>query len=212
MTDDRGQDIVEIVGHAARQLPDRLHLGGLRHLALELGLLAIVLEQQQHDRIAQPAQPGDGQSDRFLGIAGQPDRNVPRHRRPARVAANRIGNRGLVFLGNEVAGIDQAGAAADPGGGAEAVVHRQEAAVAVDQRKPDRKDVQHRLQVRRARQLGMVGAVEQIMDAKARRRGRIDRDEDRAKRSRALPFGDQPVMALALGHDEIAEPRARFMP
>ena len=56
MADDRGQDIVEVVRDAAGELADRLHLGRLRDLALELGFLAIVLEQQQHRRIAQPAQ------------------------------------------------------------------------------------------------------------------------------------------------------------
>ena len=56
VADDRGQDVVEIVRDAAGELADDLHLGRLRDLALELGLLAIVLEQQQHRGIAQPAQ------------------------------------------------------------------------------------------------------------------------------------------------------------
>ena len=59
MADDRGQDVVEVVRDAAGELADRLHLGRLRDLPLELGFLAIVLEQQQHRRIAKPAQAGD---------------------------------------------------------------------------------------------------------------------------------------------------------
>ena len=65
MADDRGQDIVEIVGDAAGELADRLHLGRLRDLALELGFLAIVLEQQQDRRVAETAQAGDRQRDRL---------------------------------------------------------------------------------------------------------------------------------------------------
>ena len=66
MADDRGQDIVEIVRDAAGELADRLHLGRLRDLALEPGLLAIVLEAEQHRRIAEPARAGDGQRDRLV--------------------------------------------------------------------------------------------------------------------------------------------------
>ena len=69
MADDRGQDVVEVVRDAAGELADRLHLGRLRDLALELGFLAIVLEQQQHRRIAEPAQAGDGQRDRLARLA-----------------------------------------------------------------------------------------------------------------------------------------------
>ena len=67
MAHDRGQDVVEVVRHAAGELADRLHLGRLRDLALELGFLAIVLEQQQHRGVAEPAQAGDGQRDRLAG-------------------------------------------------------------------------------------------------------------------------------------------------
>ena len=74
MADDRGQDIVEIVGDAAGKLADRLHLGRLRDLPLELGFLAIVLEQQQHGRITQPAQPGNGQRDRLRRLGVEADR------------------------------------------------------------------------------------------------------------------------------------------
>jgi hypothetical protein len=62
MADDRGQDVVEVVGNSAGELADRLHLGSLRDLALELGFLAIVLEQKQDRGIAKAAQPGDRQA------------------------------------------------------------------------------------------------------------------------------------------------------
>ena len=56
VADDRGQDVVEVVRDAAGELADDLHLGRLRDLALELGFLAIVLEQQQHRGVAEAAQ------------------------------------------------------------------------------------------------------------------------------------------------------------
>ena len=91
--------------------PTDLHLGRLRDLPLELGFLAIVLEQQQHRGIAEPAQAGDGQRHRLVVLARQADRQIARHRRTARVAAHRVGDRGLVFLDDQVAGIDRDGAA-----------------------------------------------------------------------------------------------------
>jgi hypothetical protein len=56
------------VRDAAGELADRLHLGRLRDLALEPRFLAIVLEAEQHRRIAEPARAGDGQRDRLVGI------------------------------------------------------------------------------------------------------------------------------------------------
>ena len=107
MADDRGQDVVEIVGDAAGELADDLHLGRLRDLALELGFLAIVLEQKQHRGIAEPAQAGDGQRHRLGRLARETDGKVARHRRAAGVAAHRVGHRRLVFLDDEIAGIDR---------------------------------------------------------------------------------------------------------
>ena len=108
MADDRGQDIVEIVRDAAGELADDLHLGRLGDLPLELGFLAIVLEQQQHRRIAEPAQAGDGQRHRLARLAREAHRDVARHGRAAGIAPNRVGDRRLVLLGHEVAGIDRA--------------------------------------------------------------------------------------------------------
>ena len=107
MADDRGQDVVEVVRDAAGELAHRLHLGRLRDLALELGFLAIVLEQQQDRRVAEAAKPGDGQCDRLLRIASEPDRNVAGHGRAARVAANRVGDGGLVLLHDQIARINE---------------------------------------------------------------------------------------------------------
>ena len=87
--------------------PTDLHLGRLGDLALELRLLAIVLEQQQHRRIAKPAQAGDGQRDRLRRLLGEANGKVARHCRSARVAPDGIGDCGLVFLDDEIAGIDR---------------------------------------------------------------------------------------------------------
>ena len=161
VADDRGQDVVEVVRDAAGELADRLHLGRLRDLALELGFLAIVLEQQQHRRVAKAAKPGDGQRDRLRRMPREPDGKVARHRRPARIAANRVGDGRLVFLDDQVAGIDRHRIAPDPGGLAERLVHRQEAAVAIDQREADRQHFEQRLEVRRSARRRPIGAVEQ---------------------------------------------------
>ena len=182
MADDRGQDVVEIVRDAAGELADRLHLGRLGDLPLELGFLAIVLEQQQHRRIAEPAQAGDGQRDRLLRLAREADGEVARHGRAARVAANGVGDRRLVLLDDEVAGIDRLGIALDARGAAEGLVHRQEAAVAVDQRQADRQHVEQRLEVGRAARC--FRAVEQQEGARPARLRRIDRHMHRAQRRR----------------------------
>ena len=60
VADDRSQNVVEVVSHAAGELADDLHLGCLRDLPLELRFFAIVLEQQQNRGVAEPAQAGDG--------------------------------------------------------------------------------------------------------------------------------------------------------
>ena len=154
MADDRGQDVVEIVRDAAGELADRLHLGRLRDLALELGLLAIVLEQQQHRRIAQPAQ-ARRRSARPARPAGASSRTgkVARHRRAAGVAAHRVGDRRLVLLDDQIAGIGRHVASPlIPRGAAERLVHGQEAAVAVDQREAERQHVEQRLDVGRTGQ------------------------------------------------------------
>ena len=103
--DDRGQDVVEIVGDAAGELADDLHLGRLGDLALELRLLAIVLEQEQHRGVAEPAQAGDGQRHRLGGLPDEPDGEIAGHGRPAGIAPHGVGDRCLVFLDDEVAGI-----------------------------------------------------------------------------------------------------------
>ena len=85
VADDRGQDVVEVVGDAAGELADHLHLRRLSDLALELGFLAIVLEQQKHRCVAEAAQSGNGQRDgfgRLMRSAGQQGRPTwPGHER-----------------------------------------------------------------------------------------------------------------------------------
>ena len=187
MADDRGQDIVEIVRDAAGELADRLHLGRLRDLALELGFLAIVLEQQQHRRIAKPAQPGDGQRHRLARLGIEADGKIARHRRAAGVAAHRIGDRGLVLLGDQVAGIDRGLGRRRSRRRLERLVHGQEAPVAIDQRKADRQQFEQRLDVA-AVGLGRLGAVDQQHQPRAVALVGIDRNMDqRASAARSRP-------------------------
>ena len=148
MPDDRGQDIVEIVRDAAGELADRLHLGRLRHLALEPGLLAIVLQAEQHRRIAQPARAGDRQRDRLVGMVLQPDRHVGRMRRAVGEAADRVGDRGLVLAHDQIARIERRLRGIDLRRADERVVHLDEAPVAIDQREPDRQQRDQAFDVR----------------------------------------------------------------
>ena len=199
MADHRGQDVVEIVRDSAGKLADDLHLRRLRDLPLELRFLAIVLEEQQHRRVAEPAKAGDGQRHRLRGLAREANGDVARHRRPAGVAADSVGDRGLVFLDDEVAGIDRHFRPLDPGSLAEGLVHGQEPSVAVDQRKADRKHVEQRLEVRRARHRKRVRAVEQIEIAIVGRPRRIERNEHRAQRPRRSPPRPSAGNAAVLG-------------
>ena len=199
MADDRGQDVVEVVRDAAGELADRLHLGRLRDLALQFGFLAIVLEQQQHRGIAQPAQAGDGQRDRLGRLLAEADREVARHRRPARIAPHRVGHRGLVFLDHQVAGIGRHLVALDPAGGAERLVHGQEAAVAVDQRQPERKQFEQHLDVAGGRQRAAFERVEHQEGARTAFLRRIDRDMDAAQRARVFAFDQEAQLAVVAG-------------
>ena len=59
IADNRGQDIVEIMRNAASKLSHRLHFGCLCHLAFQLGFLAVVLQPEEHRRVAKTANSGD---------------------------------------------------------------------------------------------------------------------------------------------------------
>src|SRR5205823_361512 len=85
VTDDRRQNVVEVVRDAARELSDHLHLSRLRDLPLELGFLTIVLEQEQDRRVAEAAEARYSQRDRLPALVSQPYRKVAGHRRPTRV-------------------------------------------------------------------------------------------------------------------------------
>ena len=151
MADDRGQDVVEIVRDAAGQLADRLHLGRLRHLALQPDLLGIVLQRQEDRRVAQPARAGDGQDDRLVGMVLEADRHVGGlGRRAAGEAAHRIGDRALVLAHHQVAGIDRRRGRIDVRRAQEGVVDLQEAPVAPDQRQAEREQVDEAADVGRA--------------------------------------------------------------
>ena len=136
---------------AARQLADRLHLGRLRDFPLQARLLRIVLEAEEHGGIAQPARAGDGERHGLVRMVLQPHRHVGGVGGAAREATDRVGDRGLVLAHHQVARIDGRVAAADAGGAREGVVHLQEAAVAVDQRHPERHQRNEAADVRRGR-------------------------------------------------------------
>ena len=208
MADDRGQDVVEVVRDAAGELADHLHLGRLGDLALELGLLAIVLEQQQHRGVAEAAHAGDGQRDRLGVLAREPDREIAGHRRAAGVAAHRIGDRRLVFLDHEIAGIGRHRCALDPGGDAERAVHGQEAAVAIDQREADRQDFEQRLEVGAVERAPAVG-IDQQIGAGPAVSARIDGHVDRLHRPRRFAVGQQPHLPVLGELDEVGE--AQFL-
>ena len=149
VADDGSQDVVEVVRHAPGELANDLHLGCLGHLALELGFLAIVLEQEQNRGIPEPAQPCDRQRNRLPSLARQPHREVARHRRPTRITANGVGDGRLVLLHDQITWIDRQPRASEARGPAERLVHRQEAAIPVDERETDREHVEQGLKVRR---------------------------------------------------------------
>ena len=100
--EDRGQHIIEIVRDPARQLPHRLHLGRLRNLALQSGLLGIVGQAEQHRRLAKAPHPRQAQRHRVLGRTLEAHGKVAARRRALREAPDRIGDRPLVFLHHQV--------------------------------------------------------------------------------------------------------------
>ena len=203
MADDRGQDIVEIMRHAAGQLADRLHFGRLRNLALQFGFLAIVLEQDQHRRIAQPAKARNRQRDRLTRLGIEADRQIARHRRAARIAPHRIGHRSLILLGHQIARIDGRMIVLDPASGLERLVHRQEAAVAIDQGKAKRKQFEQGLDVGRIG-LRRLDPVDQQHQPRAIALVGIDRDVDQPHRRGRLAFADEVERFLA-GNDEVGK-------
>ena len=147
--EDRGQDIVEIVGDAAGELADRLHLGRLGDLALEPRLLAIVLDREQHGGVAEAARAGDGHRHRLLRIGLEPHREVARHaagrgrsggprRRPPPCPRRRRGRRarpGARWRSRPTALRND-------------LVEEEEAAVAVGQREAERQAVEQGVDVR----------------------------------------------------------------
>jgi hypothetical protein len=211
MADDRRQDIVEVVRHAAGKLADDLHLGRLRNLALELRFLAIVLEQEEDRGVAEAAQPGDGQRHRVRRLPREAHRKVAGHRWAARIAPDRVGHRPLVLLHHQVAGIDGRGGPLDPGCRSECLVHGQEAAVAIDQRQADRQNVQQGLKVRR--RLGpRILAFEQQESARSHVQIGIRRQVHGAKRPRRLSLGNQPHLLPLVELNEVCERRLAGCP
>ncbi len=149
IADDRGQHVVEVVRHAAGQLPDRLHLGGLRDLPLEPRLLGRVGQAEQHRRLAQPAHAGQAEAHRLLRVAAQPHGDIAARGGALPVAAHRIGHRGLVRRDDEVGRVRRDVLAfRNTGGVAKCRVGEQEMAVAVGHRQPDRQLFEQRLELR----------------------------------------------------------------
>ena len=208
MADDRGQDIVEIVSDPAGELSDHLHLGCLGDLPLELGFLAIVLQQQQDRGIAEAAKPRDGQSDRVRSLVSQAHCKIARHRRPARIAADGIRDGRLVLLHHQIARVDRHARPLEPSSLAESAVHRQEPAVPVDERQTDREHVEQRLQVRRiAHRFPGAARVEQKEGAGARFGARIGWNMDRTERPTGFSLRQQAHLIAVADLDQISETR-----
>ena len=85
------------MGNAASELTDRLHLGRLGNLTLQLHLFAIVLEPQQYSGITQAAQTCDGKRNCFIGLIDEANRDIARHRLTTRIAPDRIRYCGFIF-------------------------------------------------------------------------------------------------------------------
>ena len=102
--DDRGQHVVEVVGDAAGELADRLHLLALRELLLERALLGDVEGVDDH-RVAAVGAVLDGvdvEAGAPLALAG--DRHVDRRddAGPPRRRIERRGDRRAVGLRDEI--------------------------------------------------------------------------------------------------------------
>ena len=95
MAGDRGQQVVEVVGDAARQLADRLHLLALDELFLER-LHGAGVGQDGHDARPRLAQPGGGQHDLkelFGFVADEPQNLAPGRRATLRHIRDPVADR-----------------------------------------------------------------------------------------------------------------------
>ena len=151
--DDRRQHIVEIVRDPAGKLANRLHLGGLRDLALEPRFLARILEAEQHRTLAQPAHAGQRQRNRLVGIGVKPHGHVSGSAKPSGNLALRkpphgIRERALVFADHQIGRIWWRSAILDAGSAQECFVGKQEATVAVGHRQAQRQPRQQRFDLR----------------------------------------------------------------
>ncbi len=189
---------------SAGELADDLHLGRLRDLPLQLGFLAVVLEEEQHGSIAEAAEAGDRQRDGLRSLASEAHGKIARHGGPARVAADRIRHGGLVFLDDQVAGIDWHRRTLDPRRLAEGLVHGDEAAVAIDQRQSDGKDVEQGLEVRGVGERTFL-ALEQHEEAGAALVQRVGGNVHRPERPRGIALEDEAHLFLFADLDQICE-------
>ena len=135
ISEDRGQDIVEIMRHAAGKLTDRLHFGGLGDLPFKLRFLAIVLQAQQDSRIAQPADARNRQRNRLVRIAFQSDGDVTRHGLAAGVTPDRIGNGRFVLGNHQIAGIRRQSIRLYSSNTGKGIIGKKETPVPIDERK-----------------------------------------------------------------------------
>ena len=76
ISDNRGQDVVEIMRNTARQLPDRFHLRLLGELPLQGYLFAIILKSKQNRSATKPAHASDGERNDFIGSLFQANGDV----------------------------------------------------------------------------------------------------------------------------------------
>jgi hypothetical protein len=203
ITQDRGQDVVEVVRDAAGQLPDRLHLGRLGDFALQPRFLAIVLEAEEHCGVAEPARAGDGERDRLLRALLEAHRNVAGKGAAAAESAHCVRDGGLVLVDEQVAGPCGLGLGGEAGGAAEGAVQIGEAAVPVGEGEAQRQAVQQRVDVRRLvlAQLGGTGIVEQQEERQRLRRFGERHLDDAQRRSFPAFGGEQELAGVGRGEE-----------
>ena len=92
-----GQYIVEIMRNSARQLTHGLHLGGLRHLCFQFGIIRPILHGEQHRSLPHTAHTDKTDGDMLIRSAAQTHRNIARARPTTGVAANGFAQRSFIL-------------------------------------------------------------------------------------------------------------------
>ena len=149
IADDGGEHIVEIMRHAAGQLPNRLHLGRLRHLPPEARFLAGVRQAEQHRRFAKAPHPGKPKADRLVRLAAQAHRDIAAAGGALPETTHRIGHRRLVARDHQVGWVRRQGTPLQTRRTNESRIGEQEMPVAVGHGEAQRQLFKQRFQLGR---------------------------------------------------------------